>query len=665
MYNQGLKSISNYRLNNELSLLTEKFQYDRWNAIDKVVGEKQINQEYLITPDAGNLVDDTELFSSMPFDLTTDGKNIRPKTYDDYQIINNQLSTIDATTGQPTEYTRPKIMNSSKEVYENISKWVKDTGSSEYINETTTTNLFNSINAASAKTATTNQQQLNDVVMNIWDKITPEDRYYVLNNTIKQGVMMKLPGDTENKYYTGTQALSYIEEQRIKYNNAYKKYEAALTANNREEAIKYEKEADKYLKLGQQASKDVMNMAKINAIRIAQGQSIGLENMSLTLGETQSGLFGEFGELSNEKEASIAMQTYSTKIPELQNVYMEDLVKNGNKTELTTSLKWLNGQNGAAQSMKFIIGAEAQNLFANKLFGAENNYKLEAENIPISKLPNNWLMNGVYAYKDILGDEAGDLVHVKNIGGLGYFLPKFHTPEEGKLYSIEVQKKKNGTVIGDHYVPVIMTVKTSDASKVKLPFVEADGKTITYRTLSELSLVDKKKTSYDIKEVDGKYEFRIFTPGPNPYYGSSKIQGAGNMEYYREAQSVTEGKFEDDKRDAMYQKQQWDDLMAQSNGKLKGISFGQAFSGDNADDIFTAITTKMNEKPGLIGDRELYFEQTINNIYDSNPDKASADKLRRELKTKWDELYSKKSTFGIFVNGIYIDQSTTNSFLNK
>ena len=577
VYNAKLNELYSMRLMNEAAKQNEilHFQANK-DAYSKFQEDNNLN-EYAITSDSSDVSNPYDFFYNNPFILKRDNKNVKILTNQEVLTDDNLSSYIDEKMN-PTQAVIPHRISTSTTVQKNIQEQLDNAGSIEYLSGNPRV-IYDNI----VLSTTTNANNLNEKVKNIWLSLSPEDRQYITSRTLKEGI------PTKKGVVSGNVYMNDIFNEQIKYNDALEKYEKALSENKVDEAEKYKKEAEKAKAQGEFLSEHLYNSAMANAIFIAQGKSIGMVNKTYkTQKLSENNTLGGGDGLQETKYSSMLQMLYAS-----AEMY-DGIMYFGHEGTDIPQLTYLRDQQGRPRAKTFNVTKEFKDIFAEQGgFGTDKSNEIKDKNLTLRDLGQYFIANGIYINKDMITNNAE--VKAVDIASTGFQLPAFYNPTNNQLYSTDI-KRYNGQVISKNYMGVVFEAK----GNTKLPMIAADGKTIVQRELADIWEIQSKdptskyKTGYQVEKDGKKYRFVLLQEAPSPYYGSMGMIHDGTKEVQVLAQQSDEGMIQSFNRIKQIQKSRYQTLKG-PDGTIKPGTFidGKLIEGTPSE-IYQNLKIQMN-----------------------------------------------------------------------
>jgi hypothetical protein len=577
LYNTKLNELYSMRLMNEAAKQNEilHFQANK-DAYSKFQEDNNLN-EYAITSDSSDLSNPYDFFHNNPFILKRDNKNVKILTNQEVLTDDNLSSYIDEKMN-PTQAVIPHRISTSTTVQKNIQEQLDNAGSIEYLSGNPRV-IYDNI----VLSTTTNANNLNEKVKNIWLSLSPEDRQYITSRTLKEGI------PTKKGVVSGNVYMNDIFNEQIKYNDALEKYEKALSENKADEAEKYKKEAEKAKAQGEFLSEHLYNSAMANAIFIAQGKSIGMVNKTYKTQKLSENDILRGGDgLQETKYSSMLQMLYAS-----AEMY-DGIMYFGHEGTDIPQLTYLRDQQGRPRAKTFNVTKDYKDIFAEQGgFGTKYSHEIKDKNLTLRDLGQYFIANGIYINKDMITNN--DEVKAVDIASTGFQLPAFYNPTNNQLYSTDI-KRYNGQVISKNYMGVVFEAK----GNTKLPMIAADGKTIVQRELADIWEIQSKdptskyKTGYQVEKYGKKYRFVLLQEAPSPYYGSMGMINDGTEEVQALAQNADEGMIQSFRRIKKIQQSRYKTLQGPDDTIKPGIFIdGKLMEGTPAD-VYQNLKKQMN-----------------------------------------------------------------------
>lgn len=577
LYNTKLNELYSMRLMNEAAKQNEilHFQANK-DAYSKFQEDNNLN-EYAITSDSSDLSNPYDFFHNNPFILKRDNKNVKILTNQEVLTDDNLSSYIDEKMN-PTQAVIPHRISTSTTVQKNIQEQLDNAGSIEYLSGNPRV-IYDNI----VLSTTTNANNLNEKVKNIWLSLSPEDRQYITSRTLKEGI------PTKKGVVSGNVYMNDIFNEQIKYNDALEKYEKALSENKADEAEKYKKEAEKAKAQGEFLSEHLYNSAMANAIFIAQGKSIGMVNKTYKTQKLSENDILRGGDgLQETKYSSMLQMLYAS-----AEMY-DGIMYFGHEGTDIPQLTYLRDQQGRPRAKTFNVTKDYKDIFAEHGgFGTKYSHEIKDKNLTLRDLGQYFIANGIYINKDMITNN--DEVKAVDIASTGFQLPAFYNPTNNQLYSTDI-KRYNGQVISKNYMGVVFEAK----GNTKLPMIAADGKTIVQRELADIWEIQSKdptskyKTGYQVEKYGKKYRFVLLQEAPSPYYGSMGMINDGTEEVQALAQDADEGMIQSFRRIKKIQQSRYKTLQGPDDTIKPGIFIdGKLMEGTPAD-VYQNLKKQMN-----------------------------------------------------------------------
>jgi hypothetical protein len=577
LYNTKLNELYSMRLMNEAAKQNEilHFQANK-DAYSKFQEDNNLN-EYAITSDSSDLSNPYDFFHNNPFILKRDNKNVKILTNQEVLTDDNLSSYIDEKMN-PTQAVIPHRISTSTTVQKNIQEQLDNAGSIEYLSGNPRV-IYDNI----VLSTTTNANNLNEKVKNIWLSLSPEDRQYITSRTLKEGI------PTKKGVVSGNVYMNDIFNEQIKYNDALEKYEKALSENKADEAEKYKKEAEKAKAQGEFLSEHLYNSAMANAIFIAQGKSIGMVNKTYKTQKLSENDILRGGDgLQETKYSSMLQMLYAS-----AEMY-DGIMYFGHEGTDIPQLTYLRDQQGRPRAKTFNVTKDYKDIFAEQGgFGTKYSHEIKDKNLTLRDLGQYFIANGIYINKDMITNN--DEVKAVDIASTGFQLPAFYNPTNNQLYSTDI-KRYNGQVISKNYMGVVFEAK----GNTKLPMIAADGKTIVQRELADIWEIQSKdptskyKTGYQVEKYGKKYRFVLLQEAPSPYYGSMGMINDGTEEVQALAQDADEGMIQSFRRIKKIQQSRYKTLQGPDDTIKPGIFIdGKLMEGTPAD-VYQNLKKQMN-----------------------------------------------------------------------
>lgn len=576
IYNTKLNELYSMRVMNEAAKQNEilHFQANK-DAYSKFQEDNNLN-EFAITSDSSDVSNPYDFFYNNPFILKRDNKNIKLLTNQEVLTDDNLSSYIDEKMN-PTQAVIPHRISTSSTVQKNIQEQLDNAGSIEYLSGNPRV-IYDNI----VLSTTTNANNLNEKVKNIWLSLSPEDRQYITSRTLKEGI------PTKKGVVSGNVYMNDIFNEQIKYNDSLEKYEKALSENKADEAEKYKKEAEKAKAQGEFLSEHLYNSAMANAIFIAQGKSIGMVNKTYKtqkLSENE-GLYGNG--MGETKYSSMLQMLYAS-----AEMY-DGIMYFGHEGTDIPQLRYLRDQQGRPRAKTFNVTKEFKDIFAEQGgFGTDKSNEIKDKNLTLRDLGQYFIANGIYINKDMIINNAE--VKAVDIASTGFQLPAFYNPTNNKLYSTDIKRYK-GQVISKNYMGVVFEAK----GNTKLPMIGADGKTIVQRELEDIWEIQSKdpnskyKTGYQVEKDGKKYRFVLLQEAPSPYYGSQGMIHDGTKEAQDLAKNADEGMIQSFNRVRQIQRSRYKTLKGPDSTIKPGTFIDGKLMEGTPSDVYENLKTQMN-----------------------------------------------------------------------
>lgn len=576
IYNTKLNELYSMRVMNEAAKQNEilHFQANK-DAYSKFQEDNNLN-EFAITSDSSDVSNPYDFFYNNPFILKRDNKNVKILTNQEVLTDDNLSSYIDEKMN-PTQAVIPHRISTSTTVQKNIQEQLDNAGSIEYLSGNPRV-IYDNI----VLSTTTNANNLNEKVKNIWLSLSPEDRQYITSRTLKEGI------PTKKGVVSGNVYMNDIFNEQIKYNDALEKYEKALSENKADEAEKYKKEAEKAKAQGEFLSEHLYNSAMANAIFIAQGKSIGMVNKTYKTQKLSENDGSGGNGMGETKYSSMLQMLYAS-----AEMY-DGIMYFGHEGTDIPQLTYLRDQQGRPRAKTFNVTKEFKDIFAEQGgFGTDKSNEIKDKNLTLRDLGQYFIANGIYINKDMITNNAE--VKAVDIASIGFQLPAFYNPTNNQLYSTDI-KRYNGQVISKNYMGVVFEAK----GNTKLPMIGPDGKTIVQRELEDIWEIQSKdptskyKTGYQVEKDGKKYRFVLLQEAPSPYYGSMGMIHDGTKEVQVLAQNADEGMIQSFNRVKQIQKSRYQTLKG-PDGTIKPGTFidGKLMEGTPSE-VYENLKKQMN-----------------------------------------------------------------------